>query len=61
MKVQCMRVIPEKIREGSSSPGNEVTDSCQMLCGFWQPNLGLIEIKWSYPLSLFISPGWFSF
>ena len=28
---------------GIRFPGTAVTDSCKLLCGCWEPNLGLLE------------------
>jgi hypothetical protein len=36
--VQC----PWKPEEGITSSGTGVTDGCEMLCGYWEPNLGLL-------------------
>ena len=39
MYVQCL----QRPEEGLISPETRVTDGCELLCGCWELNLGLLE------------------
>ena len=58
---QCMQ-SPWKSREGDGSLGTGDRDGCELLCGCWELNLGLLQEQQCFQLmSHLSSPGAFSF
>lgn len=41
--VLCACLVCVVAREDVSSPGSGVTDDCELWCGCWKLNLGLLE------------------
>ena len=36
----CLCLVPTEVREGVGFPRTGVTDICELLCVFWDPNVG---------------------
>jgi hypothetical protein len=39
----CLCLVPTEVREGVGFPRTGVTDICELLCVFWDPNVGPLQ------------------